>query len=364
MILRMTNSGVSESMVNLEFEIKPDQAISPIVHEPDAYKALGELFKSTPIDRASMSSYAVIAGMAKISWKQPFNTFEEFDAIYRSKHPGPDTESRIKDIDKYSNVPPNDFPPIVLFTNGDGLLQADGARRIMAHLLQGESSIYALVVIPRRKVHKILEPSFKQQIKDLHHSKKWFDAYQEIIELGLKGKRPYNGRFPKTLDFSVLHGKIVAEFGCNNGMAMLEAAYCGAARVVGFDYIQQNVEIINVMAKRLGLPVEGYHADFNDPKFPAMVNEIVPEYDYGVYLSVYRTRELQDCDETLKLIWQRCKEGMFFEGHCDRSIDTDDFYQNVFKKLGDCSVVKLPKGIIEAPYDGWYRPKYLLRKRQ
>ena len=364
----MTNIGVSESLVNLELDFLAEDSMMPI--DDKTYEAFKQFSHKTNTEVCRQSDYAMINKAVTIEWRTEINSIDDFISAYnkisdKAGRLAVETSDRLKYIQKYAGrIHAGDqFPPIVLLYAKKQLLQIDGARRIMAHLLAEQTSIDATVVVHRRKIHELLESDFKAKIQQLHLTPKWFNNYQEIIELQMPGKRFYKHRFP-VLDFSVLRGKTVAEFGCSNGMAILEAAYCGAKSVVGFEFVAENVEMINLIGKRLGIPIRAHRIDFNDKDFAEQLDSFLPEYDYAVYLSVHRTRELKDRDGIVQIMWERCKEGMIFEGHNHRHIDTDEYYQTLFAKLSDCNVQSLPKGIIDTPYDSWYRPKYLLRKGQ
>lgn len=362
----MTDKGVSESLMSLDLDLLTEDSIMPI--DDRAYKAFKQFSHQTNTEVGRQSDYAMIYKTAQIGWRTEINSIDDFVSVYnkisdKAGRLAIETSDRIKNIHRYAGrIHAGDlFPPIVLLYAEKQLLQIDGARRIMAHLLAEQTSIDAIIVVHRRKIHELLESEFKAKIQQLHVTPKWFNNYQEIIELQMPGKRCYKHRFPM-LDFSVLRDKTVAEFGCSNGMAILEAAYCGAKSVIGFEFVPENVEMINLIGERLGIPIKAHRIDFNDKDFAEQLYGFLPKYDYAVYLSVHRTKELKDRDGIVQIIWKRCKEGMIFEGHNHRHIDTDEYYQKVFAKLDNCSVEHLPRGIIDTPYDSWYRPKYLLRK--
>jgi len=92
------------------------------------------------------------------------------------------------------------------------------------------------------------------------------------------------------------------------------------------------------------------------------VLDILPEWDYSMFLSVYRTKELVDRVGLVQDIWNNTGIGMIFEGHSHPQVDTDAYYRELFEKLENVKITDLPKGIIERPYDSYFRPKYLLEK--
>lgn len=358
----MTDQGITESLVNLEFDVGPEQTFTNIPKEVHSLSEFNLVIERRKLPNLPRSSYAVMRGKAQIAWKNNFRNFQVFASSYRTMRCESDTEARLADIREYMNILPNEFPPIILLKDKNELIQVDGARRILAHLLAGHAKINVIIIISRRQIHTVLEQDFKQKIIELHTQEKWFTTYQEIIELGLKGSRSYSGRFPNILDFSILENKTVAEFGCNNGMALFEAYYRGAKHVVGFDFIHENVESINILAQRFGIPVEAHRIDFNDADWLKQVKRVIPEWDYTVFLSVYRTKELVDIDGLMAGMWDNSSEGMIFEGHAHPVLDSDEVYTKAFNKLNKCKVIQLPRGIIERPYDNGFRLKYLLQK--
>lgn len=366
MKLYMTRKGASEQLISLNVEVGVNNAIIAI--SPESYKHLKKYCNYKKEVLLTRSEYAMMTITATVELQDGVvaDNFEEkysaaTVAVGRTYNP-----KRLVKVNDYKIQMDNGdvFPPPILMFQDGQLIQIDGARRIMARALTQADTLEIIVIIRRRDIVSLLEPEFIQKIKMLHKTKKWFNDYQEIVELGLSGKRSYNGRFPNVLDFSLFEGKTIVEFACSNGMALFEAYYCGATRVIGFEFVQQNVDIINLMAARLGIPVEAHRVDFNDPDWLDQVHRVIAKWDYSVFLSTYRTLELKDRDGLVRGIWEGSKEGMIFEGH-QQAIDTDQFYRNVFSTqaaLTDYEVKQLPRGIIETPYDADYRPKYLLTR--
>lgn len=360
----MTNKGASEQLIFLNTDINPDDAIIAI--SPEIYDHMKRYCDYKKEILLARSEYAMMTVTATIGLQNGINVanFEGHyqaatNAVGRTYDP-----RRLEKVHNYKTQMENGdiFPaPIMMFKSGQ-LVQIDGSQRLMAKTLMRVETIEIIIIICRRDIVSLLEPEFVQKIGTLHRTKKWFNNYQEIIELRLPGKRSYNGRFPNILDFSLFEGKTVVEFACSNGMALFEAYYRGASRVIGFEFVPENVQIINLMARRFGIPVEAHRIDFNDPDWLNQVHHIIPEWDYSVFLSTYRTLELKDRDGLVKGIWEGSKEGMIFEGH-QQAVDTDQFYREVFSTkaaLTNYEVTQLPQGIIERPYDINYRPKYLL----
>jgi len=366
MKLNMTETGASEQLIAIGVETCEQDAITAMPDEVYDHMRRYCDYKKVPL--LAQSEYAVMNLVANISLRDGidesnFGTRYQESTIAAGRSYDPQRLTKV--LNYRSQMESGDvFPDPILMFESDQLVQVDGARRLMAKALSQAGTVKVILVVRRRNIPSLLEPEFIQKVRSLHKTKKWFNDYQEIVELGLPGKRSYSGRFPNTLDFSLFKGKTVAEFACSNGMALFEAYYRGAARVIGFEFVHQNVEIINLMAKRLGIPVEAHRIDFNDSDWLDQVRRILPEWDYSVFLSTYRTLELKDRDGLVRGIWEGSKVGMIFEGH-QQAIDTDQFYRDVFSTkaaLTDYEVTQLPKGVIERPYDAGYRPKYLLTR--
>lgn len=366
MKLSMTEIGASEQLITISVNTCERDAIVAVT--PDTYNHLKKYCDYKNEKLLARSEYAMMILTATISLRDGVSA-DQFEDHYRKATISADRNydpKRTQAIYQYKNrmIAGDDFPLPILMLKDNMLIQVDGARRLMARTLTGIPTTEIIVVIKRRDIVLLLEPEFVTKVRALHKTNKWFNDYQEIIELGLPGKRSYNGRFPNIIDFSLFEGKTVAEFACSNGMALFEAYYRGATRVVGFEFVHQNITIINMIAKRLGIPVEAHRIDFNDPDWLDQVRRILPEWDYSVFLSTYRTLELKDRDGLVRGIWEGSKEGMIFEGH-QQAIDTDQFYRDIFSAkaaLTDYQVERLSKGVIETPYDAGYRPKYLLTR--
>lgn len=364
MNVEMTKIGASEQLIAISIDTCVNDTMTAIPDEVyDRMKRYCDYKKTTLL---AQSEYAVMNLVANISLRDDVNESNfanRYEASTIATGRSYDPKRLAKVLNYKAQIENGEiFPVPILMFESDKLVQVDGAQRLMATALTQAGTTKIIVVVRRKNISSLLEPELIQRVSSLHKTKKWFNDYQEIVEFGLKGKRSYNGRFPNILDFSLFKGKTVAEFACSNGMALFEAYYRGATRVVGFEFVPQNVEIINLMAKRFGIPVEAHRIDFNDSNWLSQVHHIIPEWDYSVFLSTYRTLELKDRDGLVRGIWEGSKEGMIFEGH-QQAVDTDEFYREVFSikaALTNYRVTQLPQGIIERPYDISYRPKYLL----
>lgn len=183
------------------------------------------------------------------------------------------------------------------------------------------------------------ENSFDSQkrIKRLRRKVKklsWFPAYQSFSEIGLKGKRDDLERY-RFLDFPRCKDKVVVDFGCNLGQTCIKAYKAGAKRVIGLDCQKDTIKLAREIAGVLNLNVEYYTVNFNDPDFKEKINEIISNERVNIsfFLSIYRTKELKDRDGLFNYIIDITNDVVFFEGHADPGIDTEDYYIEVFKKF-------------------------------
>ena len=179
----------------------------------------------------------------------------------------------------------------------------------------------------KKRIRKI-----KKKIKKI----KWFPSYQSFSELGIKGRRNDNKRY-RFLDFSEFEGKFVVDYGCNIGQTCIKVAKAGAKRVIGFDSQEDSLQVAREIRDVLFVKnLEFYKVDFNDPDFEDMVLRYFHGQtpDISFFLSVYRTKELKDRDGLFRFILENTKEKVYFEGHSVKTIDTVDYYMNIFKKFG------------------------------
>ena len=177
----------------------------------------------------------------------------------------------------------------------------------------------------------------QKRIKKLRRKIKrlaWFPSYQSFSEIGLRGKRDDSERY-RYLDFSKCRGKIVVDFGCNVGQTCVKAQKAGAKRVIGLDCQKDTITLAKEIAELLDFQIEYYVIDFNDPDFKEKVNAIIDnkKIDISFFLSIYRTKELNDREGLFNYIIDITDEVIFFEGHADPGLDTEDYYVEVFKRF-------------------------------
>jgi len=181
-------------------------------------------------------------------------------------------------------------------------------------------------MINQKELRKI-----KRNIRKL----KWLSSYQSFSELGIKGRRNDDRRY-EHLDFSLCKGKIVADYGCNIGQTSVKAARAGAEKVIGLDSQADSISIAERISSLLGIETNIYMAiDFNGNDFDRKTRELFTKGtpDVSFFLSVYRTKELKDRDGLFKFIIDNTKEFIFFEGHSKRSVDTVEYYMNLFSRF-------------------------------
>lgn len=177
-----------------------------------------------------------------------------------------------------------------------------------------------------RKLRKV-----KRRIRRL----KWFPSYQSFSELGIKGRRNEEQRY-RYLDFSLCKGKIVADYGCNLGQASIKASQAGAIKVIGLDSQKDTIESALEIRDLMEISAIDYYViDFNDKDFDKKIKQLFQDGtpDISFFLSLYRTRELKARDSLFQFVIDNTKEKIFFEGHSKRSIDTVEYYSDIFSKF-------------------------------
>jgi len=165
---------------------------------------------------------------------------------------------------------------------------------------------------------------------------KWFPNYQSFTELGIKGRRNDSIRY-KYLDLSLCRNKIVVDYGCNLGQASIKAAKAGAKHVIGLDSQEDTITVALKIKEILNVKnVDFYTVDFNQDGYEKRIKTIFNNKKPAIsfFLSVYRTKELKDRDGLFQFIIDNTEEIIYFEGHSDRSIDTVEYYMDLFKRFG------------------------------
>jgi hypothetical protein len=200
----------------------------------------------------------------------------------------------------------------------------------MSALEAGVNEIEAYIVINRTDLSNYLTKEDRQKINSLGSDCTWFPRYQEIREVGLSGQRVQEPRYTKIYDFSNLKDKVVVDFGGNLGQSSVEAYFNGAKKIYNFDYQGCVVDSGRKISEVLGMGVIHNTIDFNLPTFEEDVFNVVKEWDWTIYQAIYRTKEIKDVNKSFTFIVNNTKEGMYFEGNGEATIDTPEFYDKVF----------------------------------
>lgn len=219
-------------------------------------------------------------------------------------------------------------------TAPDELWMIDGARRCVARILAGRTSMRAKVLTTEAH-HATLIPSERiDALRERVGAIKWFANYQSIPLVGLQGDRTTR-RFD-LIDPSLLRGASVADWGCNIGQASVRAALAGASSVVGIEGMPDTFAAAQEVGRLSGLPnLRFAQVDFNSTDFDELVDEALPgQVDWSFFFSVYRTKELVQRDRLFQKILDKSRRGVFFEGHADKVIDTVDYYRWLFESYG------------------------------
>ena len=214
------------------------------------------------------------------------------------------------------------------------MYSVDGMHRIMSVLEVGLDEVEAYIIIERDKLgYEISDVNYKE-IYDEGATCTWFPRYQEIKEVRLVGQRKQVPRYTEIYDFSFLKDKIVVDFGCNIGQAVLEAYFHGAKRVYGYDYQEEAINTAKLIGKTLNIEnvVTFDTIDFNNWETMSKVEEL-GSCDWIIFQAIYRTKEIEDIEKVMEFVYNFADEGIIFEGNADPKIDTFEFYnERVFKK--------------------------------
>lgn len=341
-VLKQQQFNNLERYVNLECDLTIKGNVLPAVNMIDKCfekekHSIYELFKIQTkrqckkdiVEDIKLNKLALIKTKAKISFKN--------QKKWRK-------DKEFKEFSKYKDnfLKGDTFAPIILIhpqvlTKYSGksmrhyLYQLDGMHRVMSALEAGLDELEAYVIVNRDDLHIFISEEDKQVVSDLGGKCTWFPRYQEIREIGLKGQRVQEPRYTEIYDFSALKDKVVVDFGGNIGQAAIEAYFNGAKKVYNLDYQKDAIETGKKIVDILGLDITYSTIDFNAENFEEDVFSIVKEWDWTVFQAIYRTFEIKDVDKNLQFIVKNTKKGLVFEGKADSKIDTDEFYQNIFK---------------------------------
>lgn len=214
------------------------------------------------------------------------------------------------------------------------MLMLDGARRLVAHVLSGKTTVEVILLFPVSAFKKLVPVQVVELIQRKINALSWFPAYQELRLLGIQGQRKLH-RF-ELMDRYMLRGQAVFDFGCNLGQSSHEAVLSGAKLVLGFEGQEDTYILANHIRKIVGFDNLSFHrVDFNSQDFEAQIDAAHPEQaDYSFFFSVYRTKELKDRDRLFRYILDKTKKGIFFEGHAHPKIDSLEYYDWLFESFG------------------------------
>lgn len=234
------------------------------------------------------------------------------------------------------------------------LYSVDGMRRTLSFLEEGMGKIPVYVLVRRKDLHLFITPKKRDTIFAAIQICDWFKSYQEIIELNFGGERNREPRYTEIYDFSILKDKTVVDFGGNIGQAAIEAYFNGAKRICNFEVQKCAVRAGRYIGSLFCPDVTTHIIDFNSPDFEADVLTIISKWDWAIFQAIYRTKEIKDIKKIFSFLVAHTKEGIIFEGNGDGDIDTDEFYQEVFRPYNFSSIKFL--GHSQS------RPAYILKR--
>ena len=210
----------------------------------------------------------------------------------------------------------------------------DGARRITASALAHRGSMDALLIVHEDEYAALLPKETLDGLRQRLAALKWFDRYQSIPLLGVKGERTLK-RFD-LMSLPMLRDAVVMDFGCNTGQACLKAAQAGARQVIGVEGMPDTFAAAQEIARLSGMSNVRYASvNFNDADFDQQVDAAWSEpVDYAFFFSVYRTKELTQRERLFRYIIAKARKGIFFEGHAAQKIDTLEYYDWLFECFG------------------------------
>jgi hypothetical protein len=252
--------------------------------------------------------------------------------------------ARMKDAVKYADDMENgDIFPLPLYVSGRVLnsiggntdpfhmFMVDGARRITAAALNGYKTMDMYMIILGSELRDCVDESLVQNVKKDIDKISTYPNYQAIPSLGIPGARADN-RF-SFINKKILKNRLVADYGCNIGQTCIQIMQAGAKKIVGlegsYDTFKAAITIRDILGAK---DIEYHNIDFNAKHFEDRLNEVMPDkVDYSFFLSVYRTENLLHKDRLFQYIIDHTTVGIFFEGHNDSTIDTIEYYTDLFK---------------------------------
>ncbi|XOU94768.1 MAG: hypothetical protein ACNFW9_01745 [Candidatus Kerfeldbacteria bacterium] len=222
--------------------------------------------------------------------------------------------------------------------NSNKLFQIDGMHRIMSALKANQKTFESYIIVDRNDIANLLKDDEKINITKTADKCTWFPRYQEIREAGLNGERKQDSRYSKIYNFSNLKNKSVIDFGGNIGQAAVEAFFNGATKIISFDIQKEAIDTGKIISDTLGLDIIHDTIDFNKESFENDVQNLAESWDWTIFQAIYRTKEIRDIKKNFDFIVNNTKEGIIFEGNADPRIDTNEYYQEIFKPYNFSSI--------------------------
>jgi hypothetical protein len=171
-------------------------------------------------------------------------------------------------------------------TDEKAIYMMDGARRIMAGALTHQRYIDIILLLEESEFPALLKPGLIQRLTGEITNLQWFNNYQSIPLVRIKGQRSLQ-RFD-LMDLNLLRDSVVFDFGSNIGQSCLKAIMAGAKKVVGFDIMNDTLRISRRIQQITGIPnLEYCRIDFNHPGFNRKIDKKYPgPCDFSFFFSI------------------------------------------------------------------------------
>jgi hypothetical protein len=279
---------------------------------------------------------------------------------------GFESDSLYKEYTKYKDKFTKTLPdPIILLhpvifsefieDKPEKLYQFDGMHRVMSALEAGINELDAFVIVRRKDIGKLISPNITQEIFNEGGKCTWFPRYQQIREVNIEGQRVQEPRYTEIYDFSILKDKTVVDFGGNIGQSAVESYFNEVDRFYNFDIQRDALNTADKVFKVLNMSnCSNHFINFNLSTFKDDVMQVISGWDWCIFQAIYRTKEINDIKTVFRFIVENTKEGIIFEGNGEPTIDTNEFYYDIFDEFNFKSIQSL--GLCQQ------RPAYILSK--
>lgn len=216
----------------------------------------------------------------------------------------------------------------------NSLYMIDGARRLTAHAIAHSQSLPAQIIMPNKQYAQLLKPSKLSDLSQKFQQQSWFNNYQTIDLVSLKGERTTR-RFD-LMDLNLFKDKRIMDFGCNIGQACIQAVQSGAKEVCGVEGMPDTWAVASDICDLIQFPNLQYlNVDFNQLNFWETIERDFPgQTDFSFFFSVFRTKELIQREVLFQYIIEKTSTGIFYEGHADPEIDTLKYHSWLFESFG------------------------------